>query len=291
MVIIKVMGGLGNQLYQYALYEQFVQRGKDVYLDFSWYCEGGNRPMELDYFPNIKYRECSSEQRECLIKKKRNIIDLLCGKRCGLVHQPLMYSENIYSLDEVYLDGYWGEVEYWMPVIDILKQRLNFPASSDERNIWALEKIKETNAVSLHIRRGDYLDEKLKKIFGGICTEDYYVAALNYVKEKIKDIHLFVFSDDSEYIRSRFVGEDITIVDWNTNENSIYDMMLMSYCKVNICANSTFSKWAAILNKNSNCLRIIPLRHNKTQQVEPDTVLKQLAGWTVIDEQGNIYER
>lgn len=286
MVIIKVMGGLGNQIYQYALYEQYLRRGADVYLDLSWYEEKNERPMELDLFPNIEYRICTHEQKQNVLNKRRGILDIIRGKKYGLVNQPLEYSESIYNLDDVYLNGYWGESQYWMPVIDILRKRLAFPFPNDEKNQETLAMICSKNSVSLHIRRGDYLEDHLRDVFGGICTKDYYSSALQYVEKIMGEMHLFVFSDDSTYAKEHYRGKNVTVVDWNSNEKSIFDMMLMSNCKANICANSTFSKWAAALNENNNALRIIPLKHNNRQNVDVKKICKEMKDWIVIDEKG-----
>ena len=105
--------------------------------------------------------------------------------------------------------------------------------------------MEETQSVSVHIRRGDYLDDVNKSLFGGICTDAYYQKAIAYMREKLPDAKFFFFSDDIPYVREQYQETAYQIVDWNQGRDSLYDMMLMSRCKHNICANSTFSFWGA----------------------------------------------
>lgn len=105
------------------------------------------------------------------------------------------------------------------------------------------EGMQECNSVSVHIRRGDYLNPENKAMFGNICTPAYYRKALEVMREKMPDVHFYIFSDDIPYVRKELKGEDFTIVDINHGKDNFYDMWLMSQCKHNICANSTFSFW------------------------------------------------
>ena len=148
--------------------------------------------------------------------------------------------------------------------------------------------MEETRSVSVHIRRGDYLDEINRALFGGICTEAYYDQALAYMRKKLPQAKFFLFSDDTAYVRERYQGEEYRIIDWNKGKNSFYDMMLMSRCRHNICANSTFSFWGARLNPNREKIMIRPSIHKNTQVCMPAQMKELWSGWTLITPQGGI---
>lgn len=149
-----------------------------------------------------------------------------------------------------------------------------------------IRKMQETESVSVHIRRGDYLDAANRPVFGGICTNDYYRAAIGFLKEKYPQAAFFFFSDDIPYVREHYLEEASEIIDWNNGKNSIYDMMLMSSCRHNICANSTFSFWGARLNPYESKVMIRPSIHKNTQICIPEQMKELWAGWTLITPQG-----
>ena len=170
---------------------------------------------------------------------------------------------------------------------------IRFPEIADAQKRMAneeiLKKIRNSHAVSVHIRRGDYLQPENAAMFGNICTEEYYESALDYMKEKIEDPHFFIFSDDVAYVREHYQGEEYTIVDINHGDDSFYDMYLMSRCEGNICANSTFSFWGARLNGRTDKIMIRPTIQ-KNSQVFDEVQMKDLwKDWVFIDPQGKQY--
>ena len=126
----------------------------------------------------------------------------------------------------------------------------------NEPNTQIFEKIEKTNTVSIHIRRGDYLKDKQRN---NICNVEYYKLAIEKIKTYIEHPSFFVFSDDINWCKENFQNEEFNFIDWNTGNNSFIDMQLMSNCKHNIIANSSFSWWAAWLNINSNKIIIGPM--------------------------------
>ena len=121
-------------------------------------------------------------------------------------------------------------------------------------------KIENSNSVSIHITRGDYLNENNLKIYGNICTLNYYNKALQIIAKKITNPIIFVFTNDIEWVRKELEIPNMVIVDCNSGKLSYWDMYLMSKCKANIVANSSFSCWGAWLNKNENRIIISPKR-------------------------------
>ena len=295
MLIIKMNGGLGNQLQQYALYEKMKSMGKDVKLDISWfgkdYGKALKRDLELDYFPNVSYEACSSEELKQVGERSlfRKVFEKLHLVDSKLYVEHQMYDEKIFQMDNKVLEGYWACEAYYEDILPQLRQKLVFPKSNNPKNLKMEEKMGACNAVSLHIRRGDYLTPGNKEMFGGICTEEYYEKALSYMKEKVKDAHFFVFSDDPTYAKEKYQGEEYTIVDINHGRDSFFDVYLMSCCRHHICANSTFSFWGARLNPNSDKIVVRPLKQKNCDWYVPDKMKQLWKNWILIDEEGKVW--
>lgn len=296
MIVIKINGGLGNQLQQYAMYDKLRSMGKDVKVDISWFRKDmgqtAKRNLELDYFPGIVYEACT-EQEVLDILGKRDIfckvLEKLHLKEKNLYVEYQMYDKEIFCLDNKVLEGYWACEGYWADRIPELRKQLIFPKSDNPENEKMLEKIRNTEAVSIHIRRGDYLNPENQAIYGGICTEEYYEKAISYIEEKIVNPHFFIFSDDGEYAKKTYTKDNYTVVDINHGRDSFFDMYLMGCCKHNICANSTFSFWGARLNENPDKLMIRPLKQRNTCDWYVAEIMKQLwDNWIMIDEKGQV---
>lgn len=296
MIIIKVNGGLGNQLQQYALYDKLRSMGKEVKLDLSWFQrefgKASKRDMELDYFPGVSYEACTSEEMLSVLGNRNvfcKVLEKLHLKEKHLYVEHQMYDTGIFGLDNKVLEGYWACEGYWGDRIPELRKQLEFPVSKNPKNTEMLEKINNTESVSIHLRRGDYLNQENQAIYGGICTEEYYDKAISYVVEHVENPHFFIFSDDATYAKEKYNKENYTVVDINHGRDSFYDMQLMGSCKHNICANSTFSFWGARLNENPEKIMIRPLKQRNTCDWYVPEVMKQLwKGWTMIDENGQV---
>lgn len=297
MVIVKVMGGLGNQLQQYAIYEKFRSLGIPAKLDVGWYRNNKNvftkRKLELDLYDGLDYEVCTEAEREAFIGNEGSLAGKL--RRKFLKNQLNWYQEDgrmylpeIFEFKEMYLEGYWACEKYYHDILPVLQEKLKFPKSSMEQNAAIEQQIQAGNAVSIHIRRGDYLQQENAAIFEGICTDKYYAAAIHEIKKKSENAHFYIFTDDYGYAREHYTGKDTTIVDWNTGDNSFYDMYLMSLCRHNICANSTFSFWGARLNRNALKIVVRPLRHRNNQECIPAVMHGLWEGFTLIDAEGNI---
>lgn len=307
MVIVRAMGGLGNQLQQYALYRKLEHIGKDVRLDISWFDNQSvqahmakGRELELDYLDPLPYKSASAEDIRSVLGRLWEEPEKAVSKIKRRLHpasNPVfeesdMYHGDILVMDQKYLVGYWACEKYYADIMDILRADISFPQSADNilqsKNDEIVCRMGETQSVSVHIRRGDYLDEINQALFGGICTDDYYRTAIEYMKERFPGAVFFLFSDDIPYVREHYRGEEYVVVDWNQGRNSFYDMMLMSRCRHNICANSTFSFWGARLNPNSGKVMIRPSVHKNTQICIPEQMKELWEGWTLITPQGDI---
>ena len=296
MIIVKVNGGLGNQLQQYAMYDKLRSMGKDVKVDISWFQKemgkASRRNLELDYFPGVSYEACTEQEMLEVLGKRDvfcKVLEKLHLKEKHLYVEHQMYDTGIFELDNKVLEGYWACEGYWGDRIPELRKQLIFPKSDNPKNEKMLKKIRSTESVSIHIRRGDYLNPENQAIYGGICTDEYYEKAISYMEKKLWSPHFFIFSDDAEYAKKTYTKENYTVVDINHGRDSFYDMYLMGCCKHNICANSTFSFWGARLNENPYKLMIRPLKQRNTCDWYVPEIMKQLwKDWIMIDEKGQV---
>lgn len=307
MLIVRAMGGLGNQLQQYALYRKLEQTGRDVRLDVSWFRNGAfqasmaaGRELELDYLNPLPYRVAEEEEIRAVLGRMweepegvgSKVRRRLHPASCPFFEESDMYHEQVFTMDAKYLVGYWACEKYYADIMDILRAEITFPRSGDgalqKRNDEVSRQMEETVSVSVHIRRGDYLDDVNRALFGGICTDAYYEAAIEYIKERFPGARFYLFSDDIPYVRERYQGEEYRMIDWNHGKDSFYDMMLMSRCKHNICANSTFSFWGARLNPHADKVMIRPSIHKNTQVCVPEQMRELWAGWVLATPEGKV---
>lgn len=297
MIIIHVMGGLGNQLYQYALYEKLKYLGKDVRLDLYAYKEAAGedrewRALELEWLDALQYEVCTADERRLFLDNSMKFADRvrrkLTGRRDKTVTERADYMPEIFAMDDVYLYGFWGCERYYADILPLLREKIRFPASADPRNRELAETIGHKNAVSIHIRRKDYLTVADGKRYMGICTDAYYASAVAYITERVENPVFYIFSDDAAYARAHYSSDNMHVVDWNTGRESLHDMELMSRCKHNICANSTFSIWGARLNPNPDRIAVRPLHHDNYESADAETIRENWRGWVLIDARGEI---
>ena len=299
MVIIEAAGGLGNQLQQYALYRKFVRMGVEARLDVSWFTKGSKedgvtkRNLELACFDRLIYETCTEEEKSALIGK-----DGFAGKlRRKLLpgsirwfHESRMYHPEIFSFENMYLSGYFACEKYYGDILYDLRERIQFPESDNPENHRLAQEMESGPSVSVHVRRGDYLKQENSQMFGNICTDAYYDKALSVMKSKVPDAHFYLFSDDTAYVKEKYRGEEYTVVDVNHGADSFYDMWLMSRCRHNICANSTFSFWGARLNDHEDKIMIRPTIH-KNSQVFVEEEMKELwRNWWFVSPGGELYQ-
>lgn len=303
MIIVRVMGGLGNQLQQYALYKKFESMEKEARLDVSWFFDAAvqestltRRELELSYFDKLIMRIATKEEIESVLGRQYTEPEKFMKKVAGKLFpstnpvftESEMYHPEILKWNQKYLVGYWACESYYADILGQIREEIHFPDSPDERNREILNRMQETESVSLHIRRGDYLNPENEKLFGNICTDLYYESAVAVILERYPNAQFYVFSDDTDYVREKYRGDRYRIIDWNHGKDSFYDMMLMSCCKHNICANSTFSFWGARLNGNPDKIMIRPSIHKNSQTCEPEKMRELWAGWTLITPQGSL---
>lgn len=268
MIAIKLWGGLGNQLFQYA-FGHFIadKRGEEIY----YYLEQQNENKELlliTYFdPNISVLTNNQllEYNYILLNSyiyrfKRKLIQLIPSfnpKIC--VEKGLFYKPLIFQNFKLY-DGYWQSYKYIQPIESYLRDKLKFNLI-DFKDIQYIDDILKNSSVSLHIRRGDYISKKNNRIFEN-CSFEYYKRAINEICKKVNNPHFYIFSNDLDWVKQNFIlplHAEYTFIDnSNMKNNTLADLYLMSRCKHHIIANSTFSWWGAWLNPSIDKIVIAP---------------------------------
>lgn len=276
-VFIQLSGGLGNQMFQYAFAKAIISKTNgELYLDTTLlektYLLGKNvtrRKVELDIFHlsranksyrpftiNLGYSKLSLRIYEWVnffyLKKKR-IVKIIQNQRIS----PLDFINKVTG--NCYLIGSFQSELYFDDIKSEIVKEFEFKEDLVGENKLTELLIKSTNAVSVHVRRGDYLYSHNVDIHG-VCSIDYYARGINYIKSQINDCSFFVFSDDIEWAKHNlnFGDSNNYFIAHNNGPNSYNDMRLMSLCKHNIIANSSFSWWGAWLNQFSDKIVIAP---------------------------------
>lgn len=275
MVIIHIRGGLGNQMFQYALYHFFKKNGVRSYIDLSHY---RHRHQKTTYQPDKLFNaqaDTISLPTKIFVKFIWKILYRFFTNEYIESHNKFgTFDKSIHQLTFAYLKGYWQSEKYFVETKSELLNVFKFPSVCDTKNIEILDKINMMTSVSIHIRRGDYLDAGI----GWTLGLQYYRNAIQYIKDNIAQPVFFVFSDDPEWTAKNLSLSNVFFIDWNIEANSYIDMQLMSECKHNIIANSTFSWWAAWLNKNEEKIVLAPQKWlpdiEGTRDIIPDEWIK-----------------
>lgn len=275
MIIIRMTGGLGNQMFQYALYLKLRAMGKEVKMDdFTEYEGREARPLSLWAF-GIEYDRASREE---LCRMTDGFMDpvsrirrkLFGRKSLEYMEKDCNFDPEILNRDPAYLTGYFQSEKYFADIEEEVRQAFRFseriwegiPSQLLERIRSYEQQIKTAMAVSVHIRRGDYLQNE--EAYGGICTEQYYKTAIEYVRKRQQDASFFVFTNDPDYagewILKNFGQEKerFVLIEGTQEENGYLDLYLMSLCRHHILANSSFSWWGAYLNPSREKMVIVP---------------------------------
>ena len=288
MIITKLIGGLGNQMFQYAAGRQLAYKlGVELKLDILDFDHYKLRKYELDVF-NIQENFATAEEIADLTILKRNIIERFISRLLHKPYRPLptyikesFNSEIMNMYDGVYLDGYWQSEKYFADIIEIIREEFIITTTQEGLNRKLADQIKSCNSVSLHIRRGDYVSNPETNKAHGICDIDYYLHCIEHLTKTVEHPHFFAFSDDIEWVRQNLkIPYPITFIENNGQDKSYEDLRLMSQCKHHIIANSSFSWWGAWLNPNEDKIVFAPRKWfaNKDANIQ-DRIPNQ---WIII---------
>ena len=260
-MIVSLTGGLGNQMFQYAFgYSYAICNNERLSLDKFYLNLDKQRKLGLDRY-KIRYNKTSViygflYYAGMKIAKKAGALDKWKRVTGALVEEkPLVYQEN--DGKACFAIGNWINEAYFKQYRNELINEFSLKISLSEDQQKLLDTIKTEDSLAIHIRRGDYLKPENKAY--DVVGQDYYDKALNYIKEKADNSHIYVFSDDIEWCRTRFSNiSDITFVDDEISGSPYVDLELMRNCKFFIIANSTFSWWGAWLSERAGKIMIAP---------------------------------
>lgn len=255
MITVKLLGGLGNQMFQYALYRAFELKGREVCLDNFTYFNCQSPPPHLVYHLDIfglGYRKMDPAMMPKYIIDPNSFFFRLFhkyhfGPNYYFEKENSKYDPKVLTTKNncQYYEGYWQTDKYFAEYRAEIKKDFKYIGEWTIENERYKDMMVKTNSVSLHIRRGDYLKHS---VYTGICTENYYKHAIEYIKEHVPNPTFFIFSNDLEWCKAFFVENDnVVFVEGNDVEHSYMDMILMTYCKHHVIANSSFSWWGAWL--------------------------------------------
>lgn len=258
---MKLSGGLGNQLFQYATGRRLSHAlNTKLKLDIRSYPDSYGRKYYLDCFNvnaqladenDLRFFEYGFGQK-FLNRLPLNIFSKIVKEK------SLSFEKKILDLsDGKYLDGYWQSEKYFKDIESIIRKDITLKPEFSINNSDIFNLISHTNSVSLHVRRADYAQNKKTNSVHGTCSKEYYEKAINKFS-KIENLNIFIFSDDiawaKQNIQPRFAHHYVD----HGAEKGYIDLVLMSHCQHHIIANSTFSWWGAWLNDNPNKIVIAP---------------------------------
>lgn len=274
-LIISYYGGLGNQMFIYAVYRFFENQGKTVRADMLHYYTVSPREFELtEVFPDTKIRKGSSHNLENYriiapyMNDERNFIYYIEPNVMNDVKSFANKRLLDNSLKWGYLNGYFQTRVFAQEIEEILRKEFVFCQPKDSKLQDMIKKMKAEKSVAVHVRRGDYL--YLPEMYGGICTKDYYLKAIDRIKTRIEKPIFYFFSDDIQWVKNNIYEGNAVYIEPQMFEDyhNWYDMYLMSECQHNIIANSSFSWWGAWLNKNKKKVVIAPKKWVNADSME-----------------------
>ena len=288
MIRLLLSGGLGNQMFQFAAAKSLsLKTSLELSIDTQLLekkTKATKRDYDLDIFKieNIIGTKLSDKIfiRGFLILNKINIsadklFDIFKDEKAQI------FDKRFSSIDKsILLYGYFQNENYFKDISDQLRVCFSFKAPLNGKNEELNILIQNNNAVSIHIRRCDYLSQNSNQ---NVLELEYYKKAVRFIASKIDNPYFIIFSDDMTWVKNNLeLGYNHLYVDWNQGKESYIDMQLMSLCKHNIIANSTFSWWGAWLNKNIDKLVVAPNKWYKkdTSDNYPDGFVPN--GWNIL---------
>ena len=298
MVITKLISGLGNQLLQYAFGRQLaLTRKVPLRLDISFFDSQDLRTYKLNRF-NIDAdiatstdiipftKEVSTYQNlhaktSFYAKVYRNIEPVFYPKHTKNYFKEAVwwvYEPSVFKTPkDVYIEGYWQHYKYFENMQPQIFEELTLKGKrSDGAQKWFFNINNDSDAVAVHIRRGDYVTDSGANYLMGVLPVTYYHQAIHYIKQKVSNPNFYFFSDDLDWVKDNIeTNAPAFYVDGNADYE---DLDLMRHCKHNIIANSTFSWWAAFLNRNTNKIVISPNQWSPIDHVNKNIKL-QFPSW------------
>lgn len=288
MIIVKLISGLGNQLFQYAVGRQLsITRNVPLKLDVSFFKSQKLRNYKLDQY-NIQ-AEIATEQeiahflnvydsKSIFARIYRRSERLLPKNRWRLYKQAnwWTYEPDVLKVSSnVYLDGYWQHYKYFERFPSLIYNELTVKEPFNNSFSTLAKTINNhRSSVSIHIRHGDYISDSNANNLMGVLPLEYYYRAIQAIREQVNNPVFFIFSDNLGWVRDNLViSEQVVYVEAEGGEKDYLELQLMSKCHHNIIANSTFSWWGAFLNQAPDKIVIAPGRWVVPQELNKNVKL------------------
>lgn len=285
MLVIRLKGGLGNQLFQYAIGYSIAKRlNQKLLLDPSSSSNMTKRKigildMKLEFFEVINTNELPKYIEVYKNKYINKLIRVLYKneeyfiKKNYLLETKETYIEDLMFrvFEDIYLDGYFQTPLFFAENRKDLIRQLVPNYTPENQYLEEYNKIVNCNSVAIHIRRSDFVDSHNK--FHYLLSASYYRKAIDYASRHLKNPVFYLFADDKEWVKKN-IGDEFQLIHLKTEHADIDEMMLMKNCKNIITANSTFSWWAAWLNVNCNPLIIVPQKPYGNIYMIPESWIK-----------------
>ncbi len=264
MILTNITGGLGNQFFQYAAGRCLAERHHTgLLLDLRHFEENNKRDFHLHAFhTNFGFATAEQSEQSCNRSLIRKIKDRLMPLRFRTYYrQPYFHFDKRFfqARDGVYLKGYWQSEKYFLPCSGLIRKELQLKEEYIQNVKSFGHELKNKNSVAVHIRHGDYKDPVSLAIHG-ILPLSYYYRAMELLKKKYGEVHFYFFSDDIRWVKENIDIPEAGFISGTISANHFEDLYLMSQCRHQVIANSSFSWWAAWLNDHTGKTVIAPKR-------------------------------
>lgn len=290
MIITKLIGGLGNQMFQYAIGRNLAHTNNtELKLDITGYEKQAGITLRKYMLHVFNIQETLASKSEINKLKKNSLIWKFVRKinpyfknNSYIEEKCFHFDPNILDIsDNVYLNGSWQSEKYFSDISDIIRREFTLKNNPNKTSDQILTTIDSVNSVSLHIRRGDYVSNPLASQILGLLSLDYYENALAFITKKVKNAQVFVFSDDIVWAKKNLKTTlPISFIDHNNENMDSEDLRLMIHCKHHIIANSSFSWWGAWLSDNSQKIVVAPKRWFSNPNLDTKDLIPQ--DWIIL---------
>ena len=280
---IKLSGGLGNQMFQFATGFSIAKKNNvrlslDLrYINRRQLFNGFELEKIFNIYSKVSFLNKPLSFNTLNFKEILNIIDVTYY---NFKEPHFHYASNILNIsNHSFLDGYWQSEMYFKDYTKEIKKIFNFSDQLNEQNILIGDDINRNNSISIHIRRGDFLLKRNNSHY--VNLKEYYLKSIYESSKNFKNPKYFIFTDDPSWAVDNFVlDHPYIVVDINLGTRSFLDMYLMSLCKANIIANSSFSWWGAWLNNNKDKIIYAPKKWFKDKSICTDDLIPN--SWNII---------